>query len=131
MTVELEITELNEYQRANNYIDSQKTYVTLKCLKKYCGIRNKVAIRALKSNKSIMLCVPSEFGSNKFRNEKLYKKVTTDELIQLCNNELKDLKKNKIINDSNIESYINSGLNFRMMDKYRASIDYSITSKLK
>jgi hypothetical protein len=131
MPIELEITELNEYQRAIEYIDSQKTYVTLKCLKKHCGIRNKVAIRALKSNQSIMLCEPSEFGSNKFRNEKLYKKVSTDELIQLCKDELANLRKNRIINDSTYNSYINSGLNYRMMDKYRASIDYSITSKLK
>ena len=129
MPIELEITELNEYQRAIEYINGQEKHVTFNMMKKHCGIRNKVAIRALKSNQSIMLCEPSEFGSNKFRNEKLYKKVTTDELIQLCKDELANLKKNKNLKD--INSYINSGLNYRMMDKYRASIDYSITSQLK
>jgi hypothetical protein len=130
MPIELEITELNEYQRAKEYIDSiLENYITLNMLKCY-GIREKVAKHVLKKHKNTMLCEPSEFGSNKFRNEKLYKKVTNDELINLCNTELKYMKKNKNINDSNFKSYINSGLSWHMMNKYFAVIDSTIINKL-
>jgi hypothetical protein len=133
MPVELEITELNEYQRANVFIDSmldKDKYVTLNMIKRL-GIRQKIAKRVLRTHKNTMLCDPLEFGSNKFSNEKLYKIVSNDELIQLCNDELTNLRKNKKLKDSNFESYINSGLNYRMMNKYNASIAYPITSKLK
>ena len=131
MPVELEITELNEYQRANVFIDSiLENHVTLNMVKR-SGIREKVAKRVLKKHKNTIICNPLEFGSNKFHNEKLYKKVTNDELINLCNTELKYMKKNKIINESNINSYINSGLSCHMMNKYLAVIDSTIINKLK
>ena len=130
MPIELEITELNEYQKAHEYINGLDNHVTLNMLKKH-GIKNKVAIRALKSNQTIMLCHPLEFGSNKFRNEKLYKKGTNEELITLCGNELGQLKKNKIINDATLYSFIRSGFNSRMMHKYHISVPpHSLTQLL-
>ena len=129
MPVELEITELNDYQKAKELIDSQKNHVTLNMLKK-AGIRQKIAFRVLRSHQNTMLCKPLEYGSNQNKNEKLYKKVTNDDLIKLCNEEITNLKKNKTINDSNIESYINSRLVQYMMEKYRIVLDYSII-KLK
>ena len=130
MPVELEITELNDYQKAKEFIDSQQNHVTLNMLKK-AGIRPKIAFRVLRSHPNTMLCEPLDFGSNQTKNEKLYKKVTNEELVKLCNEELINMKKTKGINDSNIESYINSGLVQYMMEKYRIALDYSIINKLK
>jgi hypothetical protein len=129
MPVELEITELNDYQKAKEFIDSQKYHVTLNMLKKV-GIRKKIAFRVLRSHPNTMLCKPLDYGSNQNKNEKLYKKVTNEALVKLCNEELTNMKKTKSINDSNIESYIKSGLVQYMMEKYNIALDYSII-KLK
>jgi hypothetical protein len=131
MPVELEITELNDYQKVHEFINGQEKHVTFNMMKKHGGIRPKIARRVLRSHPNTMLCHPLEFGSNKFRNEKLYKKISNDEILTLCNEELDYMKKNRIIIESNVDSYINSGLVRHMMDKYRISLDYTITSQLK
>ena len=129
MPVELQIKELNDYQKAHEFINSVDNHITLNMLKKY-GIRPKIARLALRKNSNTMLAKPYEFGSCHNRNEKLYKKISNDEIILLCNEELNYMKKNRIINESNVDSYIKSGLIQYMMDKYRISLDYTITSQL-
>jgi hypothetical protein len=131
MPVELEITELNDYQKAQEYINSTDNYVTLNIIKNRVGISSKIAHRVLRLHPNTMLSKPIEFGSNKFRNEKLYKKVSNDEILYRCKEELNMMKKNKVINDNNIDSYINSGFVQYMMKKYRISLDYSIIDQLK
>ena len=130
MPVELQIKELNDYQKAHEFINSVDNHITLNMLKKY-GIRPKIARLALRKNSNTMLAKPYEFGSCQNRNEKLYKKISNDEILTLCNEELNYMKKNRIINESNVDSYIKSGLIQYMMDKYRISLDYTITSQLK
>ena len=131
MPVELQISELNDYQKAHEFINSVDHYVTMNMLKKRANIRPKIARRVLRSHPNTMLSEPRAFGSNQNRNEKLYKKISNDEILSLCNEELNYMKKNRIINESKVDSYIKSGLVQHMMDKYRISIDYTVTSQLK
>ena len=130
MPVELQIRELNDYQKAHEFISGQEKHVTFNMLKKHVNIKPKIARHALRSYSNTMLAEPRTFGSNQHKNEKLYKKISNDEIISLCNEELDYMKKNRIINESNVDSYIKSGLVRHMMDKYRISLDYTITSQL-
>ena len=130
MPVELQIKELNDYQKAHEFIHSVDNHITLNMLKKHCGIRSKIGLLALRKNPKTMLAEPRTFGSNQNKNEKLYKKISNDKILSLCNEELNYMKKNRIINESNVDSYIKSGLVQHMMKKYRISLDYTITSQL-
>jgi len=131
MPVELEIIELNDYQKAHEFISGKDDKITLNMLKKHANIKPKVGFRVLRSHPNTMLSEPLVFGSNQNRNEKLYKKISNEEILSLCNDELAYMKKNRIINESNIDSYIKSGLIQHMMNKYRISLDYTITNQLK
>ena len=51
-------------------------------------------------------------------------------MIKLCNYELEGLLKNKIVNDTNIKSYIRSGFEYHMRTKYEVVLDHSCISKL-
>lgn len=130
MPVQLQISELNDYQKAHEFIKSVDNHITLNMLKKRTNIRQKVAFRVLRTHPNTMLAEPRAFGSNQNRNEKLYKKISNNEILSLCKEELDYMKKNRIINESNVDSYINSGMIQHMMDKYRISIDYTVTSQL-
>ena len=130
MPFELQIKELNDYQKAQEFINSVDNYITLNMLKKY-GIRPKIGKLALRKNPNTIIAKPLVFGSCEIKNEKLYKKISNDEIISLCNEELNYMKKNRIINESNVDSYINSGLVQHMMNKYRIFASNSIIELLK
>ena len=67
MPFELKISELNDFQKANEFISCQDTHITLNMLKKYVGIRPKVGFRVLRSHPNTMLSEPLVFGSNQNR----------------------------------------------------------------
>ena len=131
MPVQLQISELNHCQKATEYINSVDNHITLNMLKKHSNITPKIGFRVLRNHPNTMLTEPREFGSNQNRNEKLYKKISNDEILSLCKEEIDYMKKNRIINESNVDSYIKSGLIQHMMNKYRISLDNTITSQLK
>ena len=119
-----------EYTNCINFIDNTINHISVKMLTKRCNTSPKMAKRILRNHPNTRLCSPYEFGSNKFVNYKLYKKITNNEIIELCNSELKGLLKNKIVKDENIKSYLNSGFSYRMLTKYSIILDKNSISKL-
>jgi hypothetical protein len=131
MTVELAISELDDYTKCLEYINSKKLHVTSKMIIRDCRVKPKIANRALKAHAETMLCSPHEFGSNKFVNYNLYKKVNRDTIKHLCEKELKN--KFKVLNKDikeNKEQYINSSLPELLYNKYRIIVDYNILNSL-
>ena len=57
MPFELQIKELNDYQKAQEFINSVDNYITLNMLKKY-GIRPKIGKLALRKNPNTILAKP-------------------------------------------------------------------------
>ena len=130
MSQNQEVTDFTEPQNVEDYISNQNGHVTVNMLKKNCGIQSKHAFKVLRSNYNTMICNPLEFGSNKYTNEKLYKKVSDDDIVAMCKDELNYMKKNKIIEESNVKQYIYSSLTRHMMEKYRISLRSSILKKI-
>jgi len=126
MSQNQEVTSFTEPQNVEDYISNQTGHVTVNMLKKNCNIQSKHAFKQLKSNCNTMICDPLQFGSNGYTNEKLYKKVTDDEIVTLCKDELNYMKKNKIIKESNVKQYIYSTLPQHMVNKYRISLSSKI-----
>jgi hypothetical protein len=130
MTIEIEINELDDYSKCVEYINSVKTHVTFNMVRKNCNVRPKIVNKVLANHESTMLCSPSEFGSNKNTNKKLYKKINKSELIDLCTKELKNMKQNRIITEENLKSYIYSGLTDYMFNKFSIRLNYNILKEL-
>ena len=130
MTVELAISELDDYTKCLEYINSKKHHVTTKMIIRDCGVKHKIADRALKGHDETMLCDPSEFGSNKFANYNLYKKVTRDTINHLCEKELKNKFKNFKDFKELKDTYIMSSLPELLYTKYRINVDYNILKSL-
>lgn len=123
-------TNFSEMPNVKDYISNQHGHITVNMLKKNCGIQPKHAFRVLKANCNTMICDPLEFGSNKNTNEKLYKKVSDDEIKTMCKDEIDYMNKNKIVNDSNIKQYIYSSLPRHMMEKFRISLSSKILREI-
>jgi hypothetical protein len=121
---------LNDYAKCVDFIDNTTTHVTEKMLIKRCAVSPKIVKRVLRNHPNTRLCPPHEYGSNKFTNYRLYKKMTSEEMINLCNIEIKGLLKNKIVNDTNIKSYLRSGFAYHMQTKHAVAIDHTCISKL-
>jgi hypothetical protein len=121
---------LNDYAKCVAFIDNVTTHVSEKMLIKRCNVAPKIVKRVLRNHPNTRLCSPYEYGSNKFTNSRLYKKMTSEEMIELCNSELKGLLKNKIVKDVNIKSYVRSGFAYHMHTKYAVVVDHSCISKL-
>ena len=121
---------LNDYAKCVAFIDNTTTHVSEKMLIKRCNVAPKIVKRVLRNHPNTRLCSPYEYGSNKFTNSRLYKKMTSEEMIELCNSELKGLLKNKIVKDVNIKSYVRSGFAYHMMTKYAVVVGHSCISKL-
>ena len=130
MTVELAISELDDYTKCLEYINSKKHHVTTKMIIRDCGVKHKIADRALKGHDETMLCDPSEFGSNKFANYNLYKKVNRDTIKHLCEKELKNKFKNFKDFKELKDTYIMSSLPELLYNKYRINVDYNILKSL-
>ena len=130
MTVELEISELDDYSKCVEYINSKDTFVTSKMLIRDCKVVPKLAHRILRHHEHAMLANPHDFGSNKSINRNLYKKVSVDEMKSICENELKNLKKNKNVSDDRINNYINSGLSQLLYNKYRLNVPHEVLKSL-
>ena len=148
MTIELEITEISDYYKCLEYINSKKNHITYKMVMRNCNVKPKIAHRALNDHKETMLCEPSDFGSNKFINYNLYKKVSNETIKTIYETEFKHklniLKKtnketteNKLKHNSlkktkkeTNENYIKSCLPNLLYNKYRLHVDYSIINSL-
>ena len=130
MSQNQKITYFKKLQHVEDYISNQTRHVTVNMLKKNCGIQSKHAFKELKSNYNTMICHPLEFGSNEYTNEKLYKKVSDDEIVAMCKDELNYMKKTKIIKESNVKQYIYSSLPQHMVNKYRISLSSKILEEV-
>lgn len=130
MTIEIEINELDDYSRCVEYINSIKTHVTFNMVRKNCNVSPKIVFKVLKNHESTMLCSPSEYGSNKNVNKKLYKKINKSDTLSLCQQELKNMKQNRIITDANLTDYIYSRLTSYMDNKFSIRLNYNILKEL-
>ena len=148
MTIELEISEIDDYTKCLEYINSKQNHITYNMVMKNCSVKPKIARRALNNHKETMLCEPSDFGSNKFINYNLYKKVSNETIKTIYETEFKHklniLKKtnketteNKLKHNSlkktkkeTNENYIKSCLPNLLYNKYRLHVDYSIINSL-
>jgi hypothetical protein len=150
MTVELEISEISDYAKCLEYINSKQNHITYNMVIRNCNVKPKIAHRALNDHKETMLCEPHEFGSNKFINYNLYKKVGNETIKTIYDNEFKHklniLKKtnketteNEFKHKHNIlkkttketnENYVKSCLPQLLYNKYRLHVDYSIINSL-
>jgi len=148
MTIELEITEISDYAKCLEYINSKQNHITYNMVMKNCSVKPKIARRALNNHKETMLCEPSDFGSNKFINYNLYKKVSNETIKTIYETEFKHklniLKKtnketteNKLKHNSlkktkkeTNENYIKSCLPNLLYNKYRLHVDYSVINSL-
>lgn len=128
MTVELEISEIDDYSKCLEYINSKNNHVTTKMIIRDCGVKPQIAHRALKQHTNTMLCSPHEFGSNKFVNYNLYKKVNRDTIKHLCETELSNKFKN--FKESNKDNFIKNSLPQLLYNKYRINVDYNILKSL-
>ena len=108
MTVELEISEIDNYTKCFEYINSKQNHVTTKMIIRDCNVNLKTAHRALKTHTDTMLCSPHEFGSGKFVNYNLYKKVNHDTIKNICISEIKTKIKN--FKELNKDNFIKNGL---------------------
>ena len=148
MTVELEISEISDYNKCLEYINSKTNHISSKMVIRNCNVKPKIAHRALNDHKETMLCEPSDFGSNKFINYNLYKKVSNETIKTIYETEFKHklniLKKtNKETTENKLklnslkkpkketnENYIKSCLPNLLYNKYRLHVDYSIINSL-
>jgi hypothetical protein len=121
---------LNDYAKCGAFIDNAPNHISVKMITKRCNVSLKIAKRVLRNHPNTRLCPPHEYGSNKSVNYKLYKKITSEEMIEICNSELKGLLKNNIVREANIKSFIRSGFAYHMRTKYAVVVDNSIISKL-
>ena len=100
MPVELEICEIDDYNKCLDYITSKQNHVTYKMLVRDCNVKPKIIRRALQNHKETMLCDPIEHGSYKFTNKNLYKKVNKETIKIMCETELVNMNKNKLFEAS-------------------------------
>ena len=121
---------LNDYAKCVAFIDNATSYVSGKMLTKRCSVAPKIVKRVLRNHPNTIFCPPQEYGSNKFTNYKKNKKINSEEMIEICNSELKGLLKNNIVKETNIKSFIRSGFAYHMRTKYAVVVDNSIISKL-
>jgi len=115
MTVTLEITELSNYAKCIEYINSLDGHVTVKMVSKHCNINPKMAKYALRNHSNTMICNPVEYGSSKYKNYNLFKKITEEEKQIFRDNERGNLKQYKNLNDNNLDFAISNYL----FKKYR------------
>jgi len=110
--ISLTISELDTITKINDYLNSLSVNdnVTTKLIIRKFDVSPNIAHRILKYRKDTMLCNPNEFGSNKFVNYNLYKKVD-DSIIESFVNLIK--KKNN--NMSSVKQHV--------MNKYRINIE--------
>ena len=122
MTIELEISEIDDYAKCVEYINSKNNnqHITTKMIIRQCNVKPKTAHRALRQHSDTMLCNPHEYGSGKYVNYNLYKKVNTETIKILCNSEIK----NKLKNDKelNKDNFIKNSLPELLYNKYRINI---------
>lgn len=130
MTIELEISELDDYAKCVEYINSKNNnqHITTKMIIKDCNVKPKIARKVLIRHSYTMLCKPNEYGSGKYINYKLYKKVNTEAIKRLCNNELKTKLKN--FKDLNINNFIKNSLSELLYNKYRLNVNSNIINTL-
>jgi len=126
MPVELQISELDNYSKCIEYINSKNDdqHITTKMISTDCKVTPKIAHRVLRTHNDTMLCSPTEFGSAKSVNYNLYKKVNTATIKSLCNNEIKNKFKN--IKEMNKDSFIKNSLSQLLYNKYRINVKHSI-----
>jgi hypothetical protein len=110
--ISLTISELDTITKINDYLNSLSVNdnVTTKMIIRNFNVSPKIVHRILKYRKDTMLCSPYEFGSYKFINYNLYKKVD-DSIIEKFVNLIK--KKNNNI----------SSMKQHLMNKYRINYD--------
>ena len=128
MTVELEISEIDDYSKCVEYINSKKNHVTTNMIIRDCSVKPKIANKAIKKHTDTMLCDPHEFGSNKFINYNLYKKVNSDNIKNICKKEFSNKFKN--FKEKNKDNFIKNSLPQLLYNKYRINVDYNILKSL-
>ena len=129
MPINIEISELSAKEKASVFIDSYQMpgLITTKMLNRNFNIKPKQCHHLLKYHKDTVLETPYSFGSHKHSNYNLYKKVTDEEKINICNHEIDVLTKNK----KNVKEFIDSGaFKTLMYNKYRLIMTYEILDKL-
>ena len=115
MTVTLEITELSKYAKCIEYINGVVGHITLRMVIKHCNVKPKLAKYALLNHNNTMLCSPFEYGSGKYKNYNLFKKISDEDKQTFCDNERSNLKKYKNLNDN----YLNYDFSNYLFKKYR------------
>lgn len=105
MTVTLEITELSKYAKCIEYINGVEGHITVKMVSKQCNVNPKMAKYALRVHDNTMLCKPIHYGSRKYKNYNLFKKITDEEKQKFCDIEVRKLKQTKYSTNYN-------GINF-------------------
>jgi hypothetical protein len=130
MPVELQISELDDYTKCIEYINSKNDnqHITTKMIIKNCHVQPKIANRVLRQHSDTMLCSPHEFGSAKYVNYNLYKKVNTETIKRLCNSEIKNKIKN--VKEINKDNFIKNSLSELLYNKYRININSNIVDLL-
>jgi len=107
----LTISDLDTINEINDYINSLKINetVTTKMLIRTFNISPKTSHNILRNRKDTMLCNPYEFGSYKFINYNLYKKIdnsTIESLVKLLRNKNQSSIKQTLMNKYRI-NYLN------------------------
>lgn len=109
MTVALEITELSDLAKCIEYINGVEGHITVKMVSKHCNVKAKMAKYALRNHSNTMICNPFEYGSIKYKNYNLFKKISDEDKQIFCEHERSKLKQYK---------YLNNGANY-FFKKYR------------
>jgi len=118
-----------DYEKCVKFIDQSEYLVSQNMLIKSCNVKPKIAKRALRNHRNTIQCAPNKYGSNQFKNYRLYKKITNEEIENLFKYEIDGLIKNKTINKDNINDYINTELAYHMKKKYNLTLnDYRFDS---
>lgn len=123
MPVELQISELDDYSKCIEYINSKNDdqHITTKMISRDCKVTPKIAHRVLRTHNDTMLCSPTEFGSAKSVNYNLYKKINSNTIKKTCEKELK-LK----LNLNNKKNFIMNNLPQILYNKYRINVQHNI-----
>ena len=116
MPVTLEISELSDYDKCIEYINGVDGHITVKMVSKHCNVKAKMAKYALRVHDNTMLCRPIEYGSIKYKNYNLFKKISDEDKSTFCDNERSKLKQYKYLNNDNGINYSISNYFFK---KYR------------
>ena len=112
-----------DYKKCLKFIDDSDNLVSQNKLVKRCNVKPKIARRALMNHKNTVLCEPNQYGSNQYKNYRLYKKITDQEILDLFKYEIDRNIKNKNINKYNINYYINTKLVSHMKNRYNLTLN--------